>query len=238
MLKNISDCYKILNINKKASPIEIKKAYKMLLKQYHPDLNKASVANDKFKRIVQAYQTLTDPVLREELEKQSNHISFFPQIKNLLKSTDNFINVLKDTKNFYSQNAPNKIKSLFEEKKINHNKFNIPKNTWDDYTDNISQLILDLSVEELGNRLLYSANSYVRLTAAKALGLKGERRAYKYLLQAINDADKNIRFTVIESLGNLKMKKTLPLLEKMLLMQQNDSELKKLIKRTCAIINN
>ena len=54
------DYYEVLGISKGASADEIKKAYRKLSKQYHPDLNKEEGAEAKFKEIAEAYEVLSD----------------------------------------------------------------------------------------------------------------------------------------------------------------------------------
>ena len=54
----MKDYYQILNINKNASQGEIKKAYRKLSKQYHPDVNPQG--EEKFKDIAAAYDILGD----------------------------------------------------------------------------------------------------------------------------------------------------------------------------------
>tara|TARA_B100000524_G_scaffold149929_1_gene75895 strand:+ start:2257 stop:3243 length:987 start_codon:yes stop_codon:yes gene_type:complete len=54
------DYYQILNISTNASEQDIKKSYKKLALQYHPDKNKDPSANETFQRISEAYQTLSN----------------------------------------------------------------------------------------------------------------------------------------------------------------------------------
>ncbi|KAJ9216826.1 hypothetical protein DTO166G4_1672 [Paecilomyces variotii] len=59
------DYYKILGVSKDASDQEIKKAYRKLAIQYHPDKNRnAEDSDEKFKEIGEAYETLIDPQKR------------------------------------------------------------------------------------------------------------------------------------------------------------------------------
>ena len=54
------DYYNILGVNKTASQDEIKKAYRTLAMQHHPDRNGGD--DSMFKKINEAYDTLKDPV--------------------------------------------------------------------------------------------------------------------------------------------------------------------------------
>ncbi|GHU34373.1 hypothetical protein FACS1894166_11730 [Bacilli bacterium] len=54
------DYYEILGIPKSATPDEIKRAFRRLAMQYHPDRNKAADAEAKFKEVNEAYEVLSD----------------------------------------------------------------------------------------------------------------------------------------------------------------------------------
>ena len=63
------DYYKILGVEKGASTEEIKKAYKKLAKQHHPDINKDAGAADKFKEINEAAAVLGDEKKRQQYDR-------------------------------------------------------------------------------------------------------------------------------------------------------------------------
>ncbi|MCX7746222.1 MAG: DnaJ domain-containing protein [Clostridia bacterium] len=58
--------YEILEIRRSASPEEIKKAYRVLAKKFHPDINPGNrEAEERFKEINEAYNTLGDETLKK-----------------------------------------------------------------------------------------------------------------------------------------------------------------------------
>ena len=64
------DYYKVLEVNKTASPEEIKKAYRKLARKYHPDLNpKDASAHRKFQEINEANEVLSDPEKRKKYDE-------------------------------------------------------------------------------------------------------------------------------------------------------------------------
>jgi curved DNA-binding protein len=64
-----SDYYKVLGVEKKASDVEIKKAYRKLAMKYHPDHAKGDKSHEeKFKKISEAYAVLSDPEKRKQYD--------------------------------------------------------------------------------------------------------------------------------------------------------------------------
>ncbi len=63
------DYYEILGVEKKSSVDEIKSAYRKLAMQYHPDRNKATDAEEKFKEISEAYAVLSDQNKRQQYDQ-------------------------------------------------------------------------------------------------------------------------------------------------------------------------
>ena len=58
------DYYKTLNVDRKATQDEIKRAYRKLARKYHPDVSKEADAELKFKELGEAYEVLKDPEKR------------------------------------------------------------------------------------------------------------------------------------------------------------------------------
>jgi molecular chaperone DnaJ len=71
------DYYEILGINKKADEKEIKKAYRKLAKQYHPDMYKGDKkeAEEKFKEISEAYEVLIDKDKRAKYDQIGHRVA-------------------------------------------------------------------------------------------------------------------------------------------------------------------
>ena len=68
----MNNYYEILEVSKDANQDEIKKAYKKLAKKFHPDINKESGAEEKFKKINEAYEVLSDETKRKEYDQKLN----------------------------------------------------------------------------------------------------------------------------------------------------------------------
>ncbi|MGI6456147.1 MAG: DnaJ C-terminal domain-containing protein [bacterium] len=68
MTVKYKDYYEILGVKRDASQEEIKKAFRTLARQYHPDSTKKPDAEEKFKEINEAYEVLKDPEKRKRYD--------------------------------------------------------------------------------------------------------------------------------------------------------------------------
>ena len=68
-----TDYYALLGVSRDASPEDIKKAYRRLARKYHPDVSKEKDAEEKFKAIAEAYQTLSDREKRAAYDQLGSH---------------------------------------------------------------------------------------------------------------------------------------------------------------------
>ena len=64
--------YDVLGIDRNASDKEVKRAFRKLAMQYHPDRNKDPGAEEKFKEIAQAYEILSDKDKRRQCDQMGD----------------------------------------------------------------------------------------------------------------------------------------------------------------------
>ncbi|HEY8491139.1 MAG TPA: molecular chaperone DnaJ [Dehalococcoidia bacterium] len=68
-MPTVRDYYEVLGVARDASQEEIKRAYRRLAMQYHPDRNKEPGAEERFKEINEAYEVLSDPERRAAYDR-------------------------------------------------------------------------------------------------------------------------------------------------------------------------
>jgi curved DNA-binding protein len=69
-MENFRNYYELLGVERNSPPDEIKKAFRRLARQYHPDLNQGDKsAEEKFKEFNEAYRVLSDPAARSQYDQ-------------------------------------------------------------------------------------------------------------------------------------------------------------------------
>ena len=150
--------YDWLEVSKTASNEVIEKAYKTLVKKYHPDLQEGTTKTkyeDILKHINEAYETLSDPIKRENYNKNLEKNSFSEEnYENLykenqdLKNAINYMNIKNKSKEY--QNKVNNKNSSFSSTTQNKNV------DFNEYTEEMNNAIkkayYDAYIQDLKNR--------------------------------------------------------------------------------------
>jgi len=69
MALSYTDYYEVLGVSHDADQDAIRRAYRRLARQYHPDLNSDEDAEERFKQLGEAYEVLADPEKRERYDR-------------------------------------------------------------------------------------------------------------------------------------------------------------------------
>jgi len=79
------DYYGLLGVSRNASDAEIKRAYRRLARELHPDINPDEVAQAKFKEISVAYEVLSDPDKRRIVDMGGDPLENGRRIRGVLR---------------------------------------------------------------------------------------------------------------------------------------------------------
>jgi len=170
---NFKNYYKILNVTKNAKEDEIKKAYRSLAKQWHPDKNPNNKkAEEKFKEIAEAYDVLSDSLKR--------------------KKFDDFINVSTTKTNYSYKKAKDFSEEAYETEFSDFFKQFFRKKTNKKYSyfkgdDLRGKITIDFEEAYSGSvRVINTSSGKIRIKIKpgicdnKILKIKGKGKASKY----------------------------------------------------------
>ncbi|XP_050581000.1 dnaJ homolog subfamily C member 16 [Bombus affinis] len=122
--ESLGNPYKILGVHKRATLQEIRKAYKNLVKEWHPDKTNHPGAENKFVEITKAYEILTDP---ERRRKFDNHGITEESISRQRRDNSHFNNVFDPLEELLARNFKyhyqNRDISLFYKMSITYRSF-------------------------------------------------------------------------------------------------------------------
>lgn len=156
--------YDILEINKNASSEIIEKAYKTLVKKYHPDLQQNNLKNnyeEKIKKINEAYEVLSNP------EKKYNYDLNLNKIEISKEEYDNLYN-----ENINLKNELNYLKNNYNQIQNNYNHFNNKQSEIDQ--NNINQ-----EINNAINKAYY--NAYIQNLKNKGYKIKYKKTFKDFL---------------------------------------------------------
>lgn len=204
--------YDILDIRKDATISEIRLAYKKAIHKYHPDLNKEKDTSEKFKLLVKAYNTLSNPIKRLEYDKAPNFLekkinNNKIKMENQEKKIENeekkgmkyiFTSFLKKQHldNFF-YNIKKAKSDLRKKKFIERERAKIENNIKVNYYEEMSSV-------ELVARLRTSTNPYVRANMAKLIGVKKDKDYVFDLIKSLSDSSTIVRKEAASALGIIK----------------------------------
>lgn len=193
-----------MNVSRESTLEEIRSSYKSLVKKYHPDVSKEDDKEKLFVQITKAYSVLKDENLRVEYNEQ---LRSNKRIQTLLGFQYSLFGFIKKQGELFNSFR------IFFKNISGKKKEKLDSNDFFSWQWEVQEEVLKMSVSDLEERLLYSDNVFVKINAAAALGFKAEKSAYFSLEKVLSDPNNEVKKSAIWAIGNLKMKKSLPVLK-------------------------
>ncbi len=168
---NRGECLKILNLNKNASIEDVKRAYRALVKKYHPDIaGKNDYYVEKFRTITKAYKTLISQNNTVTCEKDEKDIKEI--LKNIKSKIDNYISFFKRKR----RQEPSNFSGIFLKE--------------------VDYRLIEIGEDELILRLAGSNNFYVMVEAIKALYKINTEKSCSAIVENYYKYNKDLRIFV------------------------------------------
>ena len=185
--------YDILEVSKNASPEIIEKAYKTLVKKYHPDLQKDSDKNkyeEKIKKINEAYDILSDSEKRKNYDFNLKNTEISINDYNILYQENinlkNNLNILKEKLNYLNNNKNNYGKNNFYYNNMKNNSIrNNYNNLKSNMVFNFKKIIKDLLAFLITILILifiFFILWHIPFTKNYLINLYNENSALKYII--------------------------------------------------------
>jgi len=136
------DYYKILDVSKTATEMEIKTAYRKLARKYHPDLNPGNKESEtKFKEINEANEVLSDPENRKKYDKYGKDWKHGEEYEKARRQQQQYSPHQSGQKDFLKEEYSDFFESMFGGGRSSYNQGHSPKFKGQDYN---AELHLDL----------------------------------------------------------------------------------------------
>lgn len=147
VLAETEDFYKLLGVEKTATQHEIKKAFRRLALQYHPDKNSDEGAEEQFKKIVEAYEILSDESQRKKYDQFGHAGKGFGGFGGGFGNFD-FTSFFKQFDEQFSQFAKNMQSKQRDRAEKRRERAEQRKKTGGRFTINLDDLFSDLDFDE------------------------------------------------------------------------------------------
>lgn len=186
-----SALYRVLGIPREAGPEEIRRAYRKLVKQFHPDLSQNPATSEQFKRVVKAYKVLSVKV------KQRSCIEF------PVKET-------RETGPSWSYRTSGSGAGSRSSNGAASSTGNRTGSGGGAGTDRkkAESARREPNIPVLGNMALTSRAPEMRAFAVKQLGNSGKRSAYFYIRKALFDPAPLVVRSAVEAVATLKIRQS------------------------------
>ncbi len=159
---SLNECLKILDVNKDATVDDIKKAYRRLAKQFHPDIaGRDEYYVKKFREITKAYKTLIEAIDNGKIISEKDNKFSVKEFLNKKFRIKDYLNLFRFRKNVRTEEI----------------------NFGEVFLKRVSPEILNLNEDELILRLEGTINFYVMLEAIKALNKLNSKRGYISIIE-------------------------------------------------------